>query len=122
VEARAHARDRLLLQAPVRVDALAQARDRRPPLELSQSARIVELGDEQAGRVRADVDRADAPNSDLSPSRAGASPPRPDAGELGQQAAAEAAQLPVGLQSASCAERAAPTEDCDQEGEREPQP
>src|SRR5207253_6770494 len=51
--------DRHGQKAPARVDALAEARDPRPAQHLVHPAGL-DVGDEEAGRVRAEIDRADA--------------------------------------------------------------
>ena len=60
VERREHARHPLVGEAPAAVDADAQASHRAAPVELGQrAARGVDVGDQQARRVRPDVDDGD---------------------------------------------------------------
>ncbi len=60
VEGVQHAVDRLVAEPPVGVDPGAQAGDVAAALELGGHAAIVDVRDQQAGRVRADVDDGDA--------------------------------------------------------------
>ena len=55
----AHARDRDGEEAAARVDALAEPRDARLAVHLVDAA-VVDVGDEQPRRVRAEVDRCDS--------------------------------------------------------------
>ena len=58
-EARRHALDGGREEAAGRVDALAEVRDPRLPVELDEVA-VDDVGDEEPGRARAQVDRGDA--------------------------------------------------------------
>ena len=66
---------RLAGEAAVGIDALAEPGDLRPALELGRHPILGELGDEQAGRVAADVDDGDAHARILTRSGSGRGPP-----------------------------------------------
>ena len=55
----AHARDRSGEEPAARVDALAEPRDPRLPVQLAVHPAVPDIGDEQPRRVRAEVDRGD---------------------------------------------------------------
>ena len=55
----AHTRDRNGEEAAARVDSFAEPGDARAPHDLGHAA-VLDVGDEQAGGVRAEVDRGDA--------------------------------------------------------------
>ena len=92
VEHVAHAGDRHGEQAPARVDAFAEPRDARAAQHLLDVA-VLDVGDEQAGGVRAEVDRGDAHHlRGTAPrnreQRRVPRPRRPEHGELASDAAA----------------------------------